>query len=180
MVKVYYCDIADYKLNENIIENLVSVRKDYVNSITDVKRKTQSVAAWKLLEYAVMLNFPNQKFDYKSENGVFSAVNNPFYFSISHSNNFVAVAISNFSIGVDVEKCDSKILKLKSRLNCSDFGQTDIEKLTVSWTEKESLFKAKVGNNFFNKKLIDKNGNAYFLTVCTDEESADFIEIIGI
>lgn len=174
---MYYCDIANFKLNEDIIDALIDVRRNYVNTITDVKRKTQSVAVWKLLEYAVKLNFPNQKFDYKSENNVFSTVGNHFYFSITHSNNYVAVAISNSSIGVDVEECCSKILKLKNKLKFSELGQTDIEKLTVSWTEKESLFKATYGNNFFSKKLIDCVGNNYYLTVCTDMLNVDFIEV---
>jgi 4'-phosphopantetheinyl transferase len=70
------------------------------------------------------------------------------HISISHSNNFSAIAISDQIIGIDIEQCKEKVLRIASRFmdvthleNLSHQGQ--IQKSTVVWGIKESIFKIK-------------------------------------
>lgn len=175
MVKVYFSNISKLKLLKNKIDTLPNVRKIYVDNITDLTRKKQSLYVWLLLEYAVNLNYANFSISYSQNNGVFCEQTNRFNFSLSHSSDIVAVAISDKLVGVDVEKCSNKILRLKNKpefINCSN-----IEELTLQWTKKESLFKCKEGNNFYYKNIIDEVDNKYFLTVCTNCDRAEFIEV---
>lgn len=68
--------------------------------------------------------------------------------SISHSHEFSAIAVSTHSIGIDLELVKEKILKIASRFmdvshleNLSDTEK--IQKATVIWGIKESIFKIK-------------------------------------
>lgn len=68
------------------------------------------------------------------------------YISISHSFPFAAVAISENKIGLDLEKIQSKLQKVKSRfLYKTEYQWTENEKelkfLTIIWAIKESLYK---------------------------------------
>jgi len=83
--------------------------------------------------------------------------------SISHSNEIVAIGISNeIDFGIDIQYKTDKIFKIKSKFlskNESKFlGKTDdIELLTKLWSAKESIFKAlgKEGVSFSNDLEID-------------------------
>lgn len=68
--------------------------------------------------------------------------------SISHSHEFSAIAVSTHSIGIDLELVKEKILKIASRFmdvshleNLSEIEK--IQKATVIWGIKESIFKIK-------------------------------------
>ena len=70
------------------------------------------------------------------------------YISISHSNGFSAILISNESIGLDIEQLKEKTLKIASRfMNVHHLENLSIEdkvkKATVIWGIKESIFKIK-------------------------------------
>lgn len=75
--------------------------------------------------------------------------------SISHSNDFSAIVISEQKVGLDIEQLKDKTLKIASRfMDVSHLeGLTDEEKIkkaTVIWGIKESIFKIKneVGISF--------------------------------
>lgn len=77
--------------------------------------------------------------------------------SISHSNDFSAIAISDSKVGVDFEQLKEKILRIAPRYmdvshlkNLSE--QEKIKKATVVWGIKESIFKIKneEGISFLN------------------------------
>jgi len=66
--------------------------------------------------------------------------------SITHSYEFSAIIISDFEIGIDIEKNRTKITRIASKFtnyNVDFENQTDlqIEELTVIWGAKESLYK---------------------------------------
>lgn len=80
----------------------------------------------------------------KTELGKPLIVNYPIHFSISHSRNFVAVICSmTKNVAIDIEKIQSKILKIKHKfLHPFDFEQGDsLEKLTMIWSAKETIYK---------------------------------------
>ena len=84
--------------------------------------------------------------------------------SISHSNEIVAIGISNeIDFGIDIQHKTDKIFKIKSKFlskNESRFlGKTDnMEFLIKIWSAKESIFKAlgREGVSFSNDLEIDK------------------------
>ena len=70
------------------------------------------------------------------------------HLSISHSNGFSGVAISDQNIGLDIEQLKEKTLKIASRYmdvshlkNLSESEQ--VKKATVIWGIKETIFKVK-------------------------------------
>lgn len=67
------------------------------------------------------------------------------HISITHSFNFAAIAVSNYEIGIDIEKNRDKIIKIAPKFVADeyDFMAEDhvVEFLTVVWGAKESLFK---------------------------------------
>ena len=94
-------------------------------------------------------------------------LNNQKGISISHSNEIVAIGISNeIDFGIDIQYKTDKIFKIKNKFlskNESKFlGKTDdIELLTKLWSAKESIFKAlgKEGVSFSNDLEINTINN---------------------
>lgn len=68
------------------------------------------------------------------------------YISISHSHDFVMIALSPRPIGIDIERCTPRILRLAPRFTPwqapSDMDElTQIQAYTQLWTIKEALYK---------------------------------------
>lgn len=70
------------------------------------------------------------------------------HISISHSFDFSAIAISDKIVGIDIEQCKEKVLRIAPRfMNVTHLEnlshQKQIQKATVIWGIKESIFKIK-------------------------------------
>ena len=68
------------------------------------------------------------------------------YISITHSHDFVMIALSSRPIGIDIERCTSRILRLAPRFTPwqapPDMDElTQIQAYTQLWTIKEALYK---------------------------------------
>ena len=68
------------------------------------------------------------------------------YISITHSHNFVMIALSPRPIGIDIERCTPRILRLAPRFTPwqapPDMDElTQIQAYTQLWTIKEALYK---------------------------------------
>ena len=68
------------------------------------------------------------------------------YISISHSHDFVMIALSPHPIGIDIERCTPRILRLAPRFTPwqapPDMDElTQIQAYTQLWTIKEALYK---------------------------------------
>lgn len=65
--------------------------------------------------------------------------------SISHSKEYVAIAIAEKKIGIDIEKIDKRILKLKEKIlnsrEANRFVAADERVLHIIWGIKESVYK---------------------------------------
>lgn len=65
--------------------------------------------------------------------------------SISHSFDYVAVALSNHAIGIDIEKQSSRILKLKTKIanekEQQKWDMQDYRILHIIWGIKEAIYK---------------------------------------
>ncbi len=101
---------------------------------------------------------------------------NNLHISISHSHEFSCICISNKPVGIDLEKCKEKTLKIASRYmdvsHIENLSEADkITKATVIWGVKESIFKLKneKGISFPNHifelpfQLEDKKGNVQLI-----------------
>jgi 4'-phosphopantetheinyl transferase len=140
-------------------------RRLYLNSLKHTKNKLLSVAAeWLVKEnVAKILNKPIEEVVIlREEKGKPYIEGNPLYISISHSGDFVAVAIHAAPVGIDIEELKAVHPKLKDRI-CTDSdleflneGKNEIErneKTLLIWTAKEAYFK-KIGTGITDFKSI--------------------------
>lgn len=162
-------------------------RQQDIDSCSNERVKKEKYYAWKLLEYALkdkyLLNICDVNFE-KSKAGKWTC--DKCYFSISHSSDLVAVAVSDNAIGIDVELKKSvkenAIIKVltSSELEQFDAIKTDdrIGFLLTKWVQKESIFKAekeekfcpsKIDTTLYNVKIKNLSvcENEYILGVCS-------------
>ena len=119
-----------------------------VQSLKKEEDKIRSVAAFLLLERALQdLGIsPVPEFAYE-DFGKPYLPGYPVHFSLSHTKNAVACAVSDCPIGVDVQEKVEYSSRLADRI-CSDAERTALENakdkdlaLTALWTKKEALAK---------------------------------------
>ena len=108
---------------------------------------------------------PELNIDYDSKGKPF--LNKQKGISVSHSNEMVAIGISNETyFGIDIQHKTDKIFKIKSKFLSKKegkfLGKTDnMEFLIKVWSAKESIFKAlgKEGVSFLNDIEIDTSND---------------------
>ena len=152
--KIILWKIIPGKLSET---HLSKHDKDLLKTRKDKNSKEYFLAVRKLLEN----EDPELTIDYDLKGKPF--LNKQKGISISHSNEIVAIGISNeIDFGIDIQHKTDKILKIKNKFlskNESRFlGKTDnMEFLIKVWSAKESIFKAlgKEGVSFSNDLEID-------------------------
>lgn len=95
--------------------------------------------------------------------------------SITHSYTFSAIAISNNSIGIDIEKNREKIIKIGRKFVIDEYDfmaeENVVDFLTVVWGAKESLYKIHPDGGLLFKqhlsvepfKLSDKNTRGWII-----------------
>ncbi|MDO4880149.1 MAG: 4'-phosphopantetheinyl transferase superfamily protein [Capnocytophaga sp.] len=110
-------------------------------SIKIEKKRLEFLAIRYLLKKAKI----SSEYLFYNENGK-PYLSNGFSVSITHSFPFVALAIGNKELGIDIEKCTPRILKLTSRFTdwqplSSLDEELKILAFTQIWTIKEALFK---------------------------------------
>ena len=178
MLHIYY---AEMKENNNIdIEIFPDIIKDYLLKKKNKKVFNSSIFSWYCLDLIVKKHYHKNLKDldfYFTKNG--KPAVRAFYFNISHSIDFCAVAISNKKIGIDVEKV-RKIDNIENMvdklfwclpLNNKDLlinffiGFTQYEALikyngeTVGYPKRQLMIRKDVETN-----LIEYNNNLYVLS----------------
>ena len=186
IVHIYVERFPFFVNNEEIFP---PARTSEIESCSNVGVRNQKFYVWKLLEKALMCSFglelPNLDFT-RTENGQW--VCNQCYFSLSHSDNFVAVAVSNNPIGVDIERrnvarfTDALAKKIVTNQEMEEVGTLAVEArgeaVNALWTKKEAIFKM-LGNKSFQPtaietgnyttltKLLQHQDGQYYLTVAS-------------
>ena len=147
---IFYSNV-NYEREENLAFSVYpKTREEEINSCSLQRMSAQKYYAWKLLEYAVnrVIGIDFNKIDFKkSQNGKWEC--NSFYFSLSHSENAVVVALSLNPIGVDIEKIKpfkvelaNKILTLEEKQEYFAVDKEEKQKyLLKTWCKKECLLK---------------------------------------
>lgn len=183
--QVYVAKIADFEGNDD----MPSFAREELARSGDPKVKSQKRAAYGLLKYA--LERAGEEVDFSSH---FKRGGKPYaagyFYSFSHSNGLVAVALSWAEVGVDIELVRPRDVERLKPLICTkeEMGHIDdIYKLTALWTKKEAYFKS-LGKDRFVANLLDLGGahlttrevvhekKTYFLSV----QSVDDAEIFDL
>jgi len=179
------CDVYIATIPENVQVGSVfpKQREQEINACSHERVKREKYCAWKLLEYALKhslgLSLSELEFQ-KTEHGKWTTP--ACYFSITHCDGVVAVAVSLDKVGVDVEKCSDKLrsarflteqetLCLQALQECEQLGY-----LAKIWTQKESIFKAFLEGSFAPsrieteeyKTLTKTLGNGYVISLATE------------
>ena len=167
-----------------------SSRSEEISSCASQKAQKEKFCVWKLLEYALWHACKKDMRDIsfrKSANGKWEC--DFCYFSLSHSENGVAVALSDSPVGIDIEK----IAPVKNRekvakkiLTETEFAeyqrlvfdtQTANDFLLELWTKKESMFK-RGGYTRFSPLQISADGETATKRIVLAEEEF-FLSVSG-
>lgn len=157
-------DIYIMPIDQNIIKTDFSCAKRMkeLSEISNSELLNEKRATWTLLEMAVKhsVNLDAQSIDFKkSRFGKWMC--DEVCFSISHSEKYAVVAVSNNNCGIDFEIVNEinsrfskeNISKMKKRIKCENDADNSFLGL---WTKKESLFKLK-GKGSFIPARVDAN-----------------------
>ncbi len=162
-VDVYYATIP---VKGKVSKVYPSERNNEILSTANPSLKLQKYYVWKLLEYATKESFKlkfNKLNFTKKENGQW--ICDKFYFSISHSGEVVAVSVSNYPTGIDVENLNKTRSLTVAKRVFHEAEQKEFDNLLederlnyfiTKWTQKESEFK-RLAKDKFSPKEIDTN-----------------------
>jgi 4'-phosphopantetheinyl transferase len=178
MLKIYYIDISNFFYDENLLTKISPFRKDYILSINDSTRKKQSLYVWLLLEFVLKSLNVKIKSNLSINNGKWFLIDESCFFSLSHSNNIVCIAISDKNVGVDVEICSDKTIKTTKKY-FKEVAFSDNNLYIQKWTEKEAMYKFDSDDEkiiFSSKTVQDLDKNVYILTSCA-KETAEFYQV---
>ena len=184
MVHVY---IAKFPFPVDSEKVVPRARETEIESCSNLKVRQQKYYVWKLLENALMRSFGLKigKMNIaKQDSGKW--VCDECCFSLSHSEDYVAVAVSRKPVGVDIERCDeSRFTDALSEKAASSREREELrrggqEKLAALWTRKEAIFKQSGGNLFQPKdietsqystvtKTVRGESGKYFVTVASED-----------
>lgn len=149
--RLAFLDISE--IGDEALKNHFSVmdkaRKAETRSLVSDEKKRQKIAADLLCRQMISdeCSIPTEKIVFsKNEKGKPFAVNADIRFSISHSKNIVACAVSDKEIGVDIEEIRDIRLKAAEKFACEseiEYIGTDITRFFEIWTLKEAFFKCK-------------------------------------
>ncbi len=194
-VSVYVKRISDVNVTQLCSEE----RKKEIGQIRNEGVKREKCAVWKLLEDSIQAHYKVSPKDIsftKSESGKWRC--DICEFSLSHSKNLVAVALSDEPVGVDIELYDErKLLRIASRLLTGDeFDELDAlaeekkgEYIIKAWTGKEAAFKI-IGDGallpkkearkeeYIYRRKIELDGEIYFLAVATKKEREASVSLL--
>lgn len=146
------------------------ISEDKLKKIINYKvmnSKKQSFYGELFLKYILIKNFNFKfseiKFSFNNYGKPY-LTNNNIYFNISHSKNFVIIAVSDKEVGVDIENInttipiDMKIFHLEEQINFLNLNEEKTRSLFFNlWTAKESYVKF-IGKGLsipFNQFYVD-------------------------
>ena len=166
--KLYIAEMPEVPIKEVYSKE----RQMYIASATNTKLIRQRYYVWKLLEYALneILGLKPNEINFEVDKyGKWTC--NKCFFSLSHSKNTVAVAISSEPIGLDIEnaehrihpKLHQKILTEKEKFEYSATPQKNKDIfLLQKWCAKESIFKL-CGTKNFKPSAIETDSKPLYI-----------------
>ncbi len=155
-------------------------RQAEIDEVKNEKVKREKIGVWKLLQYAVEDTFstPFSRFTFEKNKGG-KWICDRFYFSLSHSGNALAVALSSQPVGVDIQKnTPVKQEKIAEKiLNEVESSAYDIlppihknSYLLSVWAKKEAAFKREGTPPFAPARIYLDKETTFSLVRVGDEE----------
>lgn len=155
-IRLYLAQLPETEFLGQVIPN---ERNEEIKSCLNEKTRREKVFVWKLLERALQDFYspPNMAVLTKDVNGKWGGLD--LQFSLSHSKDVLAVAISDSAVGVDVQverplKNSHVLKKVFSEFEMSGFSKFNDARKTSEiiklWTKKESMFKMLGESNFLS------------------------------
>lgn len=159
-VDVYTARIPDGEMGQV----LHPLRREQIENTTHPGLKRQRYFVWKLLEYGLKDSFGYDMKDLhfsRDDGGKWSC--RECFFSLSHTDGAVAVAVSRKPVGVDLEGMDhTPSLKIAEKILTEEeknLPREDEEAFLLQmWCAKEALFKAGKDEVFHPKKISALSG----------------------
>lgn len=146
--KVFYSKVEDFNLEKAVL-SLPKIRVEKIQKLQDKNAKKLSGAVYLLLVKSLKkLGVKSSRYEFKYDaNGKPFLEGCPLQFSLSHSGDFVAVAISDKFVGVDIQ--EMREIDLDSRRfvfseEDEKFFQESEDKIDAFyslWTIKEAVYK---------------------------------------
>ena len=138
------------------IDVLPKLRQKDIDEVSNVDVKKEKTYVWLLLLYGIKKLFGYTESDItftKTENGKWLC--DKCYFSLSHRKGYVCVGISSSNIGVDIEKNETTVKNLLSKISTKEESEIYNDQTVIElWSCKESVFKL-LNENRFNPKSIN-------------------------
>jgi len=194
MISVY---IAEIPFLSGAGEIFPQERRKETEACGSESLKAQKLSGWRLLGYAVKETFGWEMRDLhfeKTPNGKWTS--KEFEFSLTHSGNLVAVAVSKQRVGIDAEKIDLKrfdirlrnrILTAREKERLQGTEEERARKANLLWTKKEAIFKMNGFGAFFPAKIETEGSfsetkelNGYFVTVVSPDKTLIEFYIVNI
>lgn len=170
-INVLICQISKDEKRE-ILKN--KLRQKEIENCKNEKVKNQKYFVWKTLEKALIMFYEKdaEEFDFqKNENG--KLISDKIFVSLSHSNNFTAVALSDFEVGIDIEEKKQTNQNFLSHIKNSE-ENINVKNPVALWTRKESVFKMKNLKTFVPSQI-----NTMLEKVKTYECEDFFVSVAG-
>jgi len=164
----------------------VATRQAELDAVGNPAVREEKYFVWRLLEYALMRSLglvANALSFTRTEQGKWLC--DKCFFSLSHSKNALAVAVSRQPVGVDIERLSPQktavIERVLTEAERSALAQSEDgwQNLIFAWSKKESLFKKGGAGSFAPSRIetlgesiweraVQIDGEMYALTVATD------------
>ena len=199
MYYVYVASLNDCinNVSSKAFELLANSSKAYVYKKIQKKDQYRTAIAEILLKMIFIneLNLRGIYFDRTRGGVLFSKNWKNYFFSISHSENYIIVIVSNFKVGIDIQFMNKNMRKIADRFFYPEeieyvyrIEEKIEEHFYEVWTKKESYYKYmnhKLHSNFlsintmqdvgrtmekFNTIIVKDN---YMLTICKTEVITD-------
>ena len=138
--------IALFPNNLSIEFLSAALPEDMVNEAKAKYRSKKRIVEWLSVRYYLRESFGRYDIDYRS-NGSPYIIGSNEHIGISHSKSFIAIAISDKEIGIDVEDVDARVLRIKEAFFSEDElrecakSDNETKALTLMWSAKESIYK---------------------------------------
>lgn len=191
-MKVYITNISGIPFQDAYLRRLDKMRLEKMKRLKQTDDKKRCLGAGLLMDDFVLCH--EKKKILQGEHGKLYVEDGPC-FSVSHSGNYVLLAVDDCSIGCDLEKLEEKNFTGLAKIVFHENEQRLLEKAQdlqncfySLWTKKEAFLKA-TGEGFFRKSsLVDlsrevpyeENGKQYYfkkyvipgyiITVCSESK----------
>lgn len=155
------------------VENYKSISKDILNSFLKREFKNQErmfihSLSYFLLDKILKENYQLEKREIIFENKKPKLKTNELYFSISHSGRYIALAISKFNCGIDIEEIKPRNYeKIAKRMN---FKVNTLDNFYRDWTEFEAIYKL----NSIKRTIYQTKIENHMLTAVSENENESY------